>query len=80
MLAKYLFICYNNSVKRLNERGDKMIKAEIKLNGNQITTRKFKELFGEEAWKEIKRLLKNVCFEHTQKTEFGLLEIRNQVA
>jgi hypothetical protein len=57
-----------------------MIKAEIKLNGNQITTRKFKELFGEEAWKEIKRLLKNVCFEHTQKTEFGLLEIRNEIA
>ena len=57
-----------------------MIKAEIKLNGNQISTRKFKEMFGEEAWKEIKRLLKNVCFEHTQKTEFGLLEIRNQAA
>lgn len=36
MLVKYLFICYNNSVKRLNERGDKMDKlahlTTFKLN------------------------------------------------
>ena len=56
-----------------------MIKATIKLDGNKITTRRFKELFGEEAWKEIKRLLKNVCFEHTQKTQFGFLEVRNEI-
>lgn len=31
MLAKYLFICYNNSVKRLNERGDKMDKLATQL-------------------------------------------------
>jgi hypothetical protein len=79
MLAKYSFMVYTISVK-IKRKENKMIKATINLNGNKITTRKFKELFGEEAWKEIKRLLKNVCFEHTQKTEFGLLEIRNEIA
>ena len=57
-----------------------MIKMLIKLDGNKITPKRFKELFGEEAWKEIKRLLKNVCFYYTQKTEFGFLEVSNELA
>ena len=47
----------------------------IKLNGQTISIRKFKILFGESATKTTKRMIKVAGFYHYQETVHGILEV-----